>query len=308
MASQTIGFIGLGAMGMGMAKRLLAHGFAVRGYDVRPEARAAFAAAGGQAVEQVRDAGTGSGILFVMVFNAEQIEEVLFTSGILDEIGAGSTIIVSSTVAAPFIRELATRIDSLGHRLIDGPVSGGVPAAQDGTLTMMGAGSKAAFDHARQALGAITGTLYQLSEEPGVGSYVKAVNQLLAGVHVAVAAEGMALGTRAGADPRVLYNVIRQSAGSSVLFERKVPQMLDADYVPPKSAVEIWVKDLGAVLDAGRELRFPLPMTAAAHQLYLSAAAAGHGQDDYASVVTFFEDIAGISLSDRNKGSRKYGS
>jgi len=297
MQASRIGFIGLGAMGLAMGRQLLKAGFTLAGYDVRPEAVAQIADAGGRGANSPADAAADAHLLFVMVFNAQQIEQVLFESGVLDALAPGATIIVCSTVAPPFVRDLGQRVKQAGHHFIDGPVSGGVPAAQDGSLTMMAAGEAEAFAAAEPALAAVTGKLYRLSEEPGVGSYVKAVNQLLAGVHVAVAAEGMALGTRAGADPQVLYDVIRSSAGSSVLFERKVPQMLSAEYDPPKSSVEIWVKDLGAVLDAARDLRFPLPLTSVAHQLYLAVAASGHGLDDYASVVTFYEDLAGISVS-----------
>jgi putative dehydrogenase len=106
----------------------------------------------------------------------------------------------------------------------------------------------------------------------------------------------MALGTRAGADPRTLYEVISNSAGASWMFGNRVPHMLDGDYAP-RSAVDIFVKDLGVVLDSGRELRFPLPLAAAAHQLFLMAAAAGHGREDDAAVVKVYEALAGISVS-----------
>ena len=297
MGSKNIGFIGLGAMGMAMARQLLSHGFAVTGYDIKPEAGADLAGYGGTVADNAKAAAAGADILFLMVFNADQIDQALFESGAIDVLSPGAVIIASSTVAPPFMRDLGDRLGALGFLFIDGPVSGGVPAAQEGTLTMMAAGPSDALAKAGEALRAVTSTLYHLSEQAGVGSYVKAVNQLLEGVHVAVAAEGMALGTRAGADPRVLYDVICASAGSSLLFERKVPQMLDANFLPAKSAVEIWVKDLGAVLDAGRELRFPLPLTSAAHQLYLAMAASGHSQEDYSSVVKYFETIAGISVA-----------
>lgn len=297
-----VGFIGLGAMGMAMAKQLLAAGFCVSGNDIRQAALDELAAAGGTVFTDAAGVGRGANLLFVMVFDAGQIEEVLFASGVLDTLEPESTIITCSTVAPSFVRGVAGRIAAMGHHFIDGPVSGGVPGAIAGELTMMAAGSEQAFAKARPALDVLTSKVYRLSDKPGVGSYVKAVNQLLAGVHVAVAAEAIALGTRAGADPHMVYEVIRNSAGTSVLFDRKVPQMLSADFMPPKSSVEIWVKDLGAVLDAGRELRFPLPMTSVAHQLYLAVAAGGHGQEDYASVVKFFEKLADISVSEPHQG------
>jgi len=137
--------------------------------------------------------------------------------------------------------------------------------------------------------------IYRIGTEPGLGSVVKTVNQLLAGSHIALAAEAMAFGTRAGVDPNVLFEVISNSAGSSWMFNNRVPHMLAGDYTP-LSAVNIFVKDLGIVLDLAHELRFPLPMAALAHQLFLAAAASGHGNQDDASIVKLYENLTGVSV------------
>jgi putative dehydrogenase len=131
-----------------------------------------------------------------------------------------------------------------------------------------------------------------LGEEPGIGSTVKAVNQLLAGVNLVTAAEGMAFGVALGADPRVLYEVIRNAAGGSWMFDNRVPHMLDDDFAP-RSAVDIWVKDLGLVLDTARSLRMPLPMAAAAYQVVMMAAAQGLGSINDASFVKVYEGFTG---------------
>jgi L-threonate 2-dehydrogenase len=204
-------------------------------------------------------------------------------------------VILSSTVPAAAARALGQKVAEAGHLLLDAPVSGGTVGAESGSLTFMASGAPEAFAKAEAALAAMAGKVYRLGDEPGIGSTVKAVNQLLAGVHLATAAEAMAFGTRAGADPRTLYEVISHSAGNSWMFGNRVPHMLDGDYTP-HSAVDIFVKDLGLVLDAGRELRFPLPLAAAAHQLFLMAAAAGLGREDDAAVVKVFERLAGISV------------
>jgi len=181
-------------------------------------------------------------------------------------------------------------------------VSGGAVGAANGTLTVMGSGPPAAFAKAEGALAAVAGKVYRLGEAAGVGSTVKTVNQLLAGIHIAAAAEAMALGVRAGADGKTLYEVISNSAGASWMFGNRVPHMLAGDYTP-LSAVDIFVKDLGLVLDTGRALRFPLPLTGAAHQLFLMAAAAGLGREDDAAVVKVYEKLAGISVSGDKKPS-----
>jgi 3-hydroxyisobutyrate dehydrogenase len=144
---------------------------------------------------------------------------------------------------------------------------------------------------------AIAAKLYRLGDEPGQGSTVKMINQLLAGVHIAASAEAMALGIKAGADPAALYEVISNSAGSSWMFQNRVPHILDGDYTP-HSAVNIFIKDLGIVLDSARKESFPLPLTATAHQMFLSAAAAGHGAEDDAAVIKIFP---GITLPERKQ-------
>jgi 3-hydroxyisobutyrate dehydrogenase len=159
----------------------------------------------------------------------------------------------------------------------------------------MASGSEAAFAAADPALAAMAGKVYRLGSEPGAGSTVKMINQLLAGVHIASACEAMALGVRAGADAATLYEVISNSAGNSWMFANRVPHILDRDFAP-RSAVEIFIKDLGIVLDTARELRFPLPLSAAAHQQFLAAAAAGFGREDDSAVVKVYERLSDIEV------------
>jgi 3-hydroxyisobutyrate dehydrogenase-like beta-hydroxyacid dehydrogenase len=162
----------------------------------------------------------------------------------------------------------------------------------------MGSGSDAAFARAEPVLEAIGGKVWCLGEAVGVGSTVKMVNQLLAGVHIAAAAEAMALGIRAGADPQTLYDVITTSAGNSWMFQNRVPHILAGDDTP-LSAVNIFVKDLGIVLDQARTLTFPLPLAAAAHQLFLAAAANGQGGRDDAFVIRVWQALANIALPEK---------
>ena len=179
--------------------------------------------------------------------------------------------------------------------MLDAPVSGGKTGAAAGTMTVMGSGSDAAFAKAEPVLQAISTKIWRLGSEIGVGSTVKMVNQLLAGVHIATAAEALALGIRAGADPQTLFEVISQSAGSSWMWQNRVPHILAGDDTP-SSAVNIFVKDLGIVLDQARGLTFPLPMAAAAHQLFLAAAAHGEGDKDDAFVIRVWQALTGIEL------------
>ncbi len=165
-------------------------------------------------------------------------------------------------------------------------------------MTVMGSGSEAAFAKAGPVLEAISTKVWRLGDQIGVGSTVKMVNQLLAGVHIATAAEALALGIRAGADPTTLYKVISDFAGSSWMWQNRVPHILDGDDTP-SSAVNIFVKDLGIVLDQARALTFPLPLAAAAHQLFLAAAANGQGLKDDAFVIRVWQALTGIDLPEK---------
>lgn len=295
----TVGVIGLGAMGGPMAVNLVRAGFRVRGFDLSEDARRALADAGGEAVDSAAGAAEGAALLLVVVATAEQVEAALFgEGGAVPALPAGATVLLHSTVPPRFARELAARLAESGHRLLDAPISGGRVRAEAGTLTVMASGSAEAFAAAEKVLDAVAETVFRLGAEPGIGSTVKMINQHLAGVHIVAACEAMALAARAGADPDTVYEVITRSAGNSWMFENRVPHILARDFTP-LSAVEIFVKDLGIVLDSAREWRFPLPLAAAAHQQYLAAAAMGLGRHDDSAVVRVFETLAGVEVRGR---------
>lgn len=291
-----VGVIGLGTIGLGVAINLARKGHAVCGCDLRAEAGAALAEAGGNFVTRPADLPDGTEAVVVCVVNAAQTDAVLFgDAGCLPRLDQGAVVIASATVAPEAARALADRLAQAGHPMLDAPVSGGKVAADGGTLSVMASGTAEAFSRAEPVLAAIAGKVWRLGDAPGIGSTVKMVNQLLAGVHIATAAEAMALGIRAGADPATVFEVISASAGSSWMFQNRVPHILAGDDTP-LSAVNIFVKDLGIVLDQARALTFPLPMASAAHQLFLAAAAAGHGARDDAFVIRVWEALADITL------------
>jgi len=236
------------------------------------------------------------------VGNDNDLRDVMLgKDGVFAGAAKGSIVVDHTTASAEIARELYGEAKKRGFEFIDAPVSGGSAGAQGGTLTVMGAGSEAAFAKARPVLDAIAGKVWQLGAEPGVGSTVKMVNQLLAGVHIATAAEALALGIRAGADPKTLFEVISASAGSSWMWQNRVPHVLDGDDTP-LSAVNIFVKDLGIVLDQARALTFPLPLAAAAHQLFLAAAAHGEGTKDDVFVIRVWQALTGIELPKKVAG------
>jgi len=295
-SSNAVGVVGLGSMGLGVAHTLLGKGFTVYAYDVRPQVLRDFARNGGKACASPAEVGAKAPVVILLVVNADQTFEVLFgRNGAAARMARGSVVVASATVAPAVAEEIGARLKGMGVHMIDAPVSGGAARAASGQLSIMASGAREAFTRAEGALGAIAAKVYRLGDAPGMGSKVKMINQLLAGVHIAASAEAMALGIRAGVDPNVLYEVICNSAGSSWMFQNRVPHILAGDYTP-LSAVNIFIKDLGIVLDAARKLAFPLPLAAAAHQLYLATAAAGHGAEDDAAVIKFYAALAGIPL------------
>jgi putative dehydrogenase len=286
-----VGVVGLGAMGMGVALSLLREGFEVHAFDLRPEAVQKVVDAGGRRAGSLASMASRVDVLITVVVNAEQTEAVLFgENGAAAHLRPGSVVIACATVAPDFAKALGQRLDDAGLLMIDAPISGGAAKAASGEMTVISSGSPAAYAKCQSVLEAIAGKLYKLGDEVGPGSVVKMVNQLLAGVHIAAAGEAMALAISAGADPGQVYEVITNSAGNSWMFENRVPHILAADYTP-LSAVNIFIKDLGIVLDYGRKVVLPLPLAATAHQMYLQASAAGHGLEDDSAVIKMFPGI-----------------
>ena len=292
-----VAFIGLGSMGLGMAKNLLKHGHKVIGVDPSAAARDAFAAAGGSVAASCADAAAKADVVVVAVVNAQQVDMVLYgDNGAVSSLRKGGLVMQCATVPPAFAKSLGERLARSGHELLDAPMSGGRARAESGELTFMSSGNAPAYAAAESILAATSAKVFRLGDAPGIGSLVKTVNQLLAGVHIATAAEAMALAAKAGADTRAVFEVISASAGNSWMFENRVPHMLDDDF-SPLSAVEIFVKDLGLVLNTGHEHRLPLPMAAAAHQLFLAAAGAGWGKLDDAAVVKVYEQAGDFKVS-----------
>lgn len=294
--NKTLGVIGLGSMGMGAALSAVRAGISTWGCDPRPEARDQFVQAGGQVTATPAELAEHCDVVLVLVVNATQTEDVLFGAhGLATALRPGSVVIASATVDPTLPPQWENRLAERGIHFIDGPVSGGAIKAAEGQMTIMASGRPEAFDLAGPLMEAFAGKVYRLADHAGVGSTIKMVNQHLAGVHIAAACEAMALGLRAGADARQLYEVICNSAGMSWMFQNRVPHILDNDYTP-LSSVNIFVKDLGIVLDAARKMAFPLPLAASAHQLYLATAAMGLGGEDDAAVVKYYANLAGVNL------------
>jgi putative dehydrogenase len=290
-AARAVGVIGLGAMGRGMAGSLRRAGCNVHVFDVRPEAVDAFVADGGVGCASPQEIARLCDVIISVVVNAAQTEDALFgDNGAVHAMRPGSLFVMCSTVDPNWSIELEARLGKRGVLYLDAPISGGAAKAASGQMTMMSAGRAEAYAKAGGLLDAMAAKVYKLGDRAGNGSKVKIINQLLAGVHIAAAAEAMALGLREGVDAEALYDVITHSAGNSWMFENRMPHVLAADYTP-LSAVDIFVKDLGLVLDTARATKFPLPLASTAHQMFMQASAAGHGREDDAAVIKIFPGI-----------------
>jgi putative dehydrogenase len=230
------------------------------------------------------------------VLNAAQTETVLFGKDGVVETLAKDTVFVSSATMDPEVaRRLAKQLEATGRHYLDAPISGGAQRAAQGELTILASGSAVAFSKARPALDAMAAKLYELGDAAGQGAAFKMINQLLAGVHIAAASEAITFAAKQGLDLQKVYEVITASAGNSWMFENRMPHVIAGDY-KPRSAVEIFVKDLGIVQDMARNARFPATLASAALQMFLMASASGMGRDDDASVARLYARIGGAEL------------
>ena len=286
-----VGVVGLGSMGYGIAVSLLRGGHRVWGADVNAVA-----------VQRLVDLGAAEGLdgavpdldaLVVVVLNAGQVEEVLV--GAVPRLRRGAVVICCVTVAPDFARLMAARCDQAGVLYLDAPISGGSVKAEAGRLSVMASGTPAAFAAARPVLEATAEKVFELGDSAGMGSAMKAVNQMLAGVHIAAMAEAITFGMTQGISPETFLSVIPDCAGTSWMLENRAPHVVAGDYTP-HSAVDIWPKDLGIVLDAARAAKFAAPVTAAALQQFVAASGSGLGRQDDAAVAKVYARNAGLKL------------
>jgi 3-hydroxyisobutyrate dehydrogenase len=287
-SSPHVAVIGLGAMGLPMASHL-ATTFPVTGFDPFAPRRELASQSGVTAEATPAAACPDADIALLAVRDHAQAEAALFgPDGVLTTLKPGSPVILTSTVGPDAARDLADKLEAAGYPLIDAPISGGPVRAGSGDLLIVVGATPDALAAAQPVLDALSSTLTIVGPRPGDGQALKAINQLLAGVHIAAAAEAIALARGLGLDPAVVIEALSQGAAGSFMFADRGPRMLQAytGGAEVKSRVDIFVKDMGIVTTVGRTSHVPLPLAAAAQQLYLIAEAAGLGAHDDSSVVT----------------------
>lgn len=290
-----VGVVGLGSMGYGIAASLLRAGHEVCGADVNPDAVARLRSEGASD-RNIATAALHLDALMVVVLNAAQTDDVLFgNGGLAHRLTKGAVVVCCVTVPPDFARETAVRCSELGLHYLDAPISGGSVKAAQGKLTVMASGTPEAFKAARPLLDATAETVFELGDSAGAGSAMKAVNQMLAGTHIAAMAEAITFGITQGISPETFLKVIPHCAGTSWMLENRAPHIVSGDYAP-HSAVDIWPKDLGIVLDAARTSKFSAPLTAVALQQFVAASGMGLGREDDAAVAKVYARNARLAL------------
>lgn len=287
--------VGLGSMGYGMAASLLRSGHQAYGFDINETQMKRFQDEGGSKAA-LKDIASELDALVVVVLNAAQTAEVLFgESGVVASMKAGSVVMACATVPPEFARSMEEKCNALDIHYLDAPISGGSVKAANGQLSIMASGTKDAFKAAESVLDATAETVFRLGDSAGAGSAMKAVNQLLAGVHIATMAEALTFGMTQGVKPDQFLEVISKCAGTSWMLENRAPHIVEGDYTP-HSSVNIWPKDLGIVLDIAKSGGFDAPISQAAFDQFKRAADMGLGSEDDAAVAKVYAEKVGLKL------------
>ena len=287
-----VGIIGLGNMGIGMAKNIIENGFSLIGYDLRDERLKALEALGGKAASSPREVGQQADTVFIMVFNGKQVYEVVTAEdGLLQSMKAGSTIIVSATIEPREVREVAKAVFAKGVNLIDTPVSGGKAGAEAGTLTMMAAAQKEVFDANQDILRAVGEKIFHVGEEVGTGQTVKAALQAFIGASFTAIFESLVLGAKAGVKGETLFEVFSASGVGSPLFRNCAQLIMDRQFKNTGSHIGTMYKDLGISMAMAKENGVAMFTTSAAYELFQSGISLFPDEDNW-SIVKLLEQIA----------------
>jgi putative dehydrogenase len=292
-----IGIIGLGDMGVALARNNIGSGFELSGFDLREERLELLEEAGGKRAMSPAEVGANSDAVFVMVLHGHQVESVVSgENGLLTTMAPGSTVMVSATIHPSEVREVAKAAAEKGIEMIDTPVSGGKGGAEAGTLTMMVAARKDVFDSHLDVLNAVGEKIFHVGEEIGMGQTVKASLQALIGSTFTAIFESLVLGATAGVKGKVLYDVFTASGVSSPLLENCSKLIMDRAFKDTGSQIKTMYKDLGITMSMAHENGVAMFTTSAAHELFQSGISLFPDEDNW-SIVKLLEQIAGTEVT-----------
>ena len=301
MKQKNIAIFGLGSMGMGIGQSCIRAGLRTLGFDNNPDAVTHFKNLGGETAASAQMIACELDIVIIVVVNAEQMSSVLTDNpGLADKLKPGSVIVGCPTVTPEYARKTEKELEARGILYLDSPISGGSAKASQGALTIMASGTQAAFNAAKPALNAISERVYELGDHAGPASSMKIINQLLAGVHIAAAAEAMTFGIKQGIEASKILDVISNCAGTSWMFENRGKHIVDGDYTP-HSSVEIFVKDLGIVNDIAQASHSYTPLASAALHEFLAASGSGIGHEDDSAVAKIYARNSNVQLPEKSE-------
>jgi putative dehydrogenase len=293
---ERVGVIGLGNMGLGMAKNLQQKGFPLTVYDAREEPCSEMAALGASIAESARQVGEQSEVVFIMVLNGAQVRDVVSgKEGLLKGIRPGATVICTATIERTIMIEVAAVLAGRGIDVIDSPVSGGQPGAEAGTLTMMAAAKREVFQRCRNVLQAVGKNIYHVGEQIGMGQTVKGALTALTGSCYGGIFEALVLGTKAGVKPEILYDVIGTSMVGNALFRDTAKHIMNRAFKGAGACIQTMYKDLGITLSMARDSGVPMFTASAAFQLFQAGLSLRPEEDNW-TIIKILEEIAGTEV------------
>ena len=290
-----IGFIGLGIMGCPMAKNLLKEGYSLTVYDIVPEKVDELVKAGAKAGSSNKDVAEKSEIIITMLPNSPEVKEaVLGKDGVLDGARPGTILIDMSSIAPLASKEVAERVKEKKVAMLDAPVSGGEPKAVEGTLAIMVGGPEETFEEVKDIL-SIMGASVTRVGEIGSGNTTKLANQIIVALNIAAVSEAMVLATKAGVDPKKVFEAIRGGLAGSTVLDAKMPLALKGNF-KPGFRIELHIKDLANALDTAHELGVPVPLSSVVMEVMQALKVDGKAADDHSGIIQFYEKLAHIEV------------
>jgi 2-hydroxy-3-oxopropionate reductase len=295
-----IGFVGLGIMGKPMARNLMKAGHSLAVYDIRPEPVKELTGEGARAAASAREAAAGAEVTITMVPDSPDSERaILGPGGVLEGAGKGSVIIDMSSINPLVSQRIAREVQQKGVEFLDAPVSGGEPGAIQGTLAIMVGGKQQVFDRCTDILKVMGKSVVRVGDV-GAGNVTKLANQIIVAANISALSEALVLATKAGLDPRLVFQAIRGGLAGSNVMEAKAPMILAGNF-KPGFRIRLHQKDLHNAILAGKDLGVPLPVTALVQQMLTSLMTAGRGDYDHSGIVTFLEDLAKVQAREKAK-------
>lgn len=296
-----IGFIGLGTMGLPMAKNLIKAGYSLIAFDIKEDRINLLKEVGEvQVAESPAEIAQQSKTIITMLPNSPHVESVILDeNGLLQNLSKGSIVIDMSSIEPNVSIKLAKKVEATGSNMLDAPVSGGENGAIAGTLTIMVGGKESILNSVKPLL-KVMGEKIIYCGDHGAGQTVKMVNQLMSAVNLIGMSEGFVLGAKAGVDPEVMMNVISNGSGSCWAVKDRMPVILEGNF-KPGFTIDLHTKDINIAVKTAKELNVPIFIVALVNEIFKTAQAKGKGKLDNSAIITVYEELTGLEVRIKNK-------